>query len=302
MKNFSLSELRAGDLKSIELQGSLLVKNLKVGELAIDSKTFHYWKMNGLIGVVDKGKWARISFVEYVWLKALGSMRSFGCSLKLMQKIFEDQFIKAYETNLFKRTLEDNLAYYYNLSKIRPLDSKEAELIHAHEATLNDPLVMMALRTEISYFYQLILTTINKGVETGFVIYADQSYDVMDGSEKKIDFNRPYLFIPLSPLIAQIFDEEDKDDFINKTGVLNEQEMWIIKELRSENIEKLTITFNPQNGKMTKVEYDRTGLLDKNKSKEIMRQLGLQNYTTIKLSTRTGTTLSYNKTEKRYFK
>lgn len=303
MKTISLPEIRINDLKAIELQGSLLAKNLRFKDLKdIDSKTFHYWKMNGLLGMVDKGKWAQVSFVEYTWIKVLQTMRQFNCSLKLMQNIYQNQFTKAYEENLYKKTLEDKLAYYYNIRKIRPLEPDEAELLLLHEDTLNNPLIMMALRTEISYFYQLMLTCINKGIETGFVIYADQTFDVLDGTNKEINFNKPYLLIPLSPLIATIFNEGDKAEFIQNTGVLNEQELWIIKELRNQNIEKLTIFFNSENKKISKVEFDSTKLLDENTSKDIMRQLGMQNYSSIKLSTRNGTTLTYNKTEKKYFK
>lgn len=302
MKKISLSEIRRNDLKSIEIQGSLLAKELRVKDTGIDSKTFHYWKIHGLVGIVDKGKWARISFVEYVWLKVLESMREFGCSLKLMRRIFEDQFIKAYDDNLFERTLTDNVAYYYNLSKIRSLAPEEMQILELNKQTLNDPLLMMALRTEISYFYQMVLTSINNGVETGFIIYGDDTYAVMDGSENSIDFNKPYLFIPLSHFIAEILYEEEKEKFIEKTGLLNEQEIWILKELRNKNIEKLTITLDAKNGKVTKVEYDRTGLIEGSKAKEIMQKLGMQNYSSIKLSTRSGTTMTYNKTEKRFFK
>lgn len=302
MKQIPIQDFRNNDLKSIELQGSLLAKNLKFKDLNLDSKTFHYWKMNGLIGTVDQTKWAQLSFVEYIWIKVLQTMRQFHCSLKLMQNIYQNQFIRAYEENLYKNTLEDNLAYYYNIRKIRSLEANEAELLRQHENTLNDPLIMMALRTEVSYFYQLILTCINSGNETGFVIYADQTFEVLDGTKKELNFDKPYLLIPLSPLIATIFSEKDKDQLINSTGILNEQELWIIKELRNQNIEKLTIFFNSENKKILKVEYDSSKLLDPNKSKDIMRRLGMQNYSSIKLSTRNGTTLTYNKTEKKYFK
>lgn len=303
MRKVSLPEIRDNELKSIELQGSLLAKNLRFKDLKeIDSKTFHYWKMNDLLGMIDKGKWAQISFIDYIWIKVLQTMRQFNCSLKLMQKIYQDQFTKAYEDDFYKKTLEGNLSEYYNMSKIRPLAPEEAKLLRLHENTLNDPLLMMALRTDVSYFYQLVLTTINRGVETGFVIYADQTFEVLDGTNKEINFNKPYLLIPLSPLIATIFNEEDKDQFIQNTGVLNEQELWILKELRNKNVEKLTIFLNPENKKISKVEFDSSKLLDQSKSKEIMRQLGMQNYSSIKLSTRNGTTLTYNKTEKKYFK
>ena len=59
--------------------------------------------------------------------------------------------------------------------------------------------------------------------------------------------------------------------------------------------------FRIKSRKVTKIEYDKTGLMNGDKAKEVMRILGLKNYSTIQLKTRTGTSLSFTKTETKYF-
>ncbi len=303
MNKISLAEINQNTAKAFELQGSLLMsKNLTVKQTGIDSKTFHYWKMNGLLGTIEEGKWARISFIEYVWIKTLKCLRDYGCSLQLMKNIFKAQFLDAYEANLYKKIVQDNLAYYYNLKKIRKLDEQEVELMQVIEKVNKDPLLMSALRTEVSHFSGLILTCLNAGLETGFIVYQDESFAVMDGTNKSFDFNQPYLFIPLSHFITEILLEEDKAEFVENTGVLNEDEMWVLTQLRKKNIQKISITIDHKSGKYVKIECEQNGHVDGSKAKEIMKLLGLQNYESIELSTRTGTSLSFTKTHKRYFK
>lgn len=316
MKTKKLSTIRGNDLQSIQHQGALLSRTLRLKDTGINSKIFHYWKMNGLVGTLEQGKWADISFVELLWLRTLETMRKFGCSLNLLKNIYSDLFLKAYEMNLGKNTLEDNIAYYQNLQRIRPLTIEEKNQLELSLHTLNDSLIMMALRTEISYFYQFILKTINQGIETGIEIFEDESYqfferndeaEFLDKSKSVININyksnnetRPHLYIPFSSMIAEIIEDADKDELIEGIGLITREELWIIKELRNKNVNKITISFDHKSKKPSKIEFDSGGTIDGNKAKEIMRILGLSNYNSIKISTRSGTSLSYNKTVRKY--
>jgi hypothetical protein len=173
---------------------------------------------------------------------------------------------------------------------------------------------MMALRTEISYFYQFILTTINQGIETGIEIFEDESYQFFERNDQgekpssaiNIKYNsnfetRPHLYIPFSSLIAEILEEADKDDLIQHIGLISSDELRIIKELRNKNVNKIIISFDDKSRKPSKIELDSGGIIDGNKAKEIMRILGLSNYNSIKISTRSGTSLSFNRTVRKNF-
>jgi len=299
MRQIPLSEIRGTDLRAVELQGSFLERNLKLRDTGIGSKTFHYWKMNGLISFIGNSTWAEINFVEYVWLKVLDTMRGFGCPIKLMQQIHEDQFIKAYEEDLGSRTLEENIAYYKSLQKIRKLDKDEQDRLDASLERSNDPFLKIGLRTEISYFYQILVACIVHGRETGIEIYPNGTYKMIRGEEDRDKLRRPHIHIPFSYYIAELFTDEDKLEFITKVGLVNADELRLIQELRKENVEKITITIDKESGKPKKIEYDRGGLIEGHKAKEVMRLLGLKNYSSIKLSTRNGTTLSFTKTDKK---
>jgi len=301
MKQIKLEEIQKNDFNGLELRGSLLERNIKLRDTDFKSKTFHYWKMNGLISFVAEGKWAEISFIEYLWLKVLESMRDFGCSIKLMQKIYYDQFIKAYEEDLSKNTLIDNIVFYKSLSKIRNLDEQETLRLHYCEQTLNDPYINIILRTEISYFYQMVSVCIETGTEAGIIIYQDETYVMLGDNNMLVDRARPHIYIPISHFIADLFIDEGKVKFINQLRLFSEDELRLVKELRNNNVERVTIVYDKEARKVTKIEYDKTGLMNGDKAKEVMRILGLRNYSGIQLKTRTGTSLSFTKTETKYF-
>ncbi len=300
MKTINLKKIQANDLKGIELRGSLLAKNIKFRDTGFNSKTFHYWKMNGLISFVEEGKWAEISFIEYLWLKVLESMRGFGCSIKLMQKIYYDQFLKAYEEDLNRKTLTDNIAYFKSLRKIRELNEEEQKKLEISERNLDDPFICLHLRTEISYFYQIVSQSIYNSVESGVVIYPDETYRMFGSGFENIDRDRPHIYIPLSHFIVDLFDDEEKTEFINQLKLFSEDELRLVKELRNNNVEKVTITYDRDARKVSKIEYDKSGLINGDKAKEVMRILGLRNYSGIQLKTRTGTSLSFTKTETKF--
>jgi hypothetical protein len=67
--------------------GVLLEGVFSVKDSGIDSKIFHSWKLGGLLPNVPKGEWAKLSFIDVVWLYILETMRIFGCSRKLMKQV-----------------------------------------------------------------------------------------------------------------------------------------------------------------------------------------------------------------------
>ena len=55
--------------------GKLMEGVFSVKESGIDSKIFHSWKLEDLLPTVPKGGWADLSFIDYLWLHILETMR-----------------------------------------------------------------------------------------------------------------------------------------------------------------------------------------------------------------------------------
>ncbi len=291
-------------LNSAMSNGKLLEGVFSVKDTGIDSKIFHSWKIAGLLSTVEKGKWAQLSFIDYLWLRSLECMRKFGCSLKTMLALHEELFIKAYQENLSKKTLEANVAYLTKLSKQRPLTIEETNFLEESRNTLADKILISTTNYGVNYFYQLVLKCFIHNNEVGLVIFEDGSFTTyeltpsINKDSQPINLSIPHLLIPISYFIKQFIVAEEKEKFLNTTGLLNDQEFEVVKQLRNKNIKKITITFNEATHKIEKIEPETSGIIKGEEARRIMELLGLKNYSGIELHTRDGKSLSFTQINK----
>jgi hypothetical protein len=285
--------------------GKLLQGVFSVKESGIDSKIFHSWKLDDLLPTVPKGGWADLSFIDYLWLHTLETMRKFGCSKKLMKEICNSLFIEAYKKDLRKITLEENVKHLTNLSKKRLLTNDEDAYLKISKAELNDRIKMATTDFNINYFYHLVLKCFTNNNEVGLIIYDDGRFNTYEQASplqeviNPIDLSVPHILIPITSFILRFVADEEKDQFLIITGILNTHEYEVIKQIRNKNVIRLTVTCN-NNNKIEKIELEERGIIKGEKAKHIIQVLGLKNYTGVKYDTRDGRTLSFAKTSKIY--
>lgn len=306
MEKIDITKLKgAPTLEVVIEQGKLLDKVFRVKDTGIDSKIFHTWKMAGILDSIESGKWANMSFIEYLWLCTLESMRKFGCSHNLMKKVHYELFKKAEEDELGKKTLKENITFLKKLSKERPLFADEIHYLTESERLLNDEKLINTLRKEITYFYQLVLKCFNNNNEVGIIIYEDQSFTtyelsgIVSKSDKVLDLSVPHIKIPITSFIKNFIEDEHKSNFLQSVGLITDQEMQVIKELRKQNIRSVTIDLD-NNQNIIKIESTKTGFIHGEKARLIMNILGFNNYTGIELHTRDMKSLSFSRTKKKY--
>jgi len=285
--------------------GKLLAGVFSVKEAGIDSKIFHSWKLNELLPTVPKGAWAELSFIDYLWLRTLETMRKFGCSKKLMKHVCNALFIEAYKIDLRKVTLMDNITFLSDLKKKRPLTVNEEEYLTSCNNELKDKIKMATTNFDINYFYKLVLKCFVNNNEVGLIIFEDESFTTYelsgntDIASNPINLSIPHLLIPISSFIKIFIADEEKEQFLTTTGILNEKEYEVVKQIRNKNVKKLTISCDEKNN-INKIEPEIYGTIQGDEAKKIMQQLGLKNYSSVELHTRDGGTLSFTKTSKIY--
>jgi hypothetical protein len=156
---------------------------------------------------------------------------------------------------------------------------------------------------DINYFYQLVLKCFINNNEVGLVIFEDGRFNTyelsstLQNESNPIDLSVPHLLIPITSFIKRFVADEEKDQFLTTTGILNDQEYEVIRQIRNKNVNRLTITCN-KNNKIGKIELEETGTISGEEAKRIIEHLGLKNYTGVKYDTRDGRTLSFTHTSK----
>lgn len=304
----SVSEISSETINGALKKGELLrEKRFSLADAGIDSKLFSSWKAKGLAGFIEKQKWTKVSFIELLWIKTLQSMYNLGCSFELMKNVYDYFFTRAFEENLAAKNLKENLVYYKTLATQRPLTEEEEIMLSQLELFHQDKKIIESLRTEISHFYLLVLECFKYRAESGLIIFENKTFTsfvndparVKSGA-KVAELNVPHIYIPISSFIIDFITDEEKADFLVPCGILDEDEMRILRELRNKNIRSLKISFREKDHAIEKIESDKYGIISGAKAREIMAILGLKNYMGIELNTRDGKTLSFKRTEKEF--
>ena len=221
-----------------------------------------------------------------------------------MKAVCKKLFYNAYEVNLGKLTLEENHAFLTNLASRRPLTFQEEQYLNSTKQVLNDIVYMSVLNRGINYFYQLVTNCFIENNEVGLVIYLDGSfstYELTNNVNKgnlNANLSVPHILIPISSFITKFIIDDEKEEFLNQTGVLNEQEFEVIKLIRKKNVKRITVTLN--NKIVQKIETEETGLIHESDVEALKQILCLKQYDSIELNSRDARTMSFTKTKRIY--
>lgn len=308
MDKISLHHFNSPGLKGEMVRGYTLYSEIfNYKDAGVDNKTLNAWKLNGLLNFVEKGKWARFSFSGLIWLQMLETLRKFGCSVKVMKSLYQAYFQKSLDENLAKKNLEIQKKELSDLQKIRTLTIEESETLQQLKQILSDPRLLSVLQNEISAFSELLMICLTERVETGIILFEDGSfydYVLNDEAENNQGNNvypeKPHIKIQLTSYLLNFLSDESRSEFIVGSKLLSDNEYKVIKEMRNRNLKSLTVYFN-NNKDVTRIDSDYEGLVKDDEAKKIMKLLGLHNYSSIELKTRDSKTLSFTRTEKKYF-
>lgn len=305
MKKVTPSELNNPlSLNHVVNRGALLEGVFSVSDSKIDSKIFHSWKIADLLPTVPKGGWAKLSFIDLLWLETLETMRRFGCSRNLMKAVCKKLFYDAYEVNLGKLTLEENYTYLKNLASKKPLTFEEEQFLNEITYLVNNSVYMSTLDRGINYFYHLVTICFIENNEVGLIIYLDGSFNTyelrnnVNEGKSNADLSIPHILIPISSFIKDFIIDDEKEEFLNQCGVLNDSEFEVIKLIRKRNIKSLTVTL--ENKVVQKIETEESGFVDENDVKLLKKILGLKEYDSIEINSRDSRTMSFRKRTKIY--
>lgn len=288
----------------------LFNKQITLKEAGIEPKLFTFWRREGLIDFVPEGKWARLNYIQVIWLKILLSLREFGYPLTKLKIIHEHFFMRSYKDNVAKRKLQSTEKELAAKVGIGQATEQEEERLEQIRGTLRDPRLLHILSADITYFSELLIECLHHGTETGILIfddgsvaeYVNEKYYYIDEKgnyhefNHKLEFHPPYIYVPLAYYIIQFLSDDRLYKYIPQLNLLSEDELRVLREMRNHNVREITIEINK--GNITRIESTTGGIIPQDKVKEVCKLLGLKNYERITLETRDEKTVSFKKTRK----
>src|SRR5579862_2887474 len=293
-----------------EFEDLLFKRNISVEEAGIDPTIFAFWRRQGLIDFVAERKWARLSYVQVIWLKVLLTLRDFGVSVAKLKSIHKHFFVLAYKNQLAKRIFEDIKTDLTRKKDEGTINSIENSKLEEILMVLRDRKLLYVYSREITYFSELVRVCLQSGAETGILVFVDGSvaeyfagrYRYLDENGEywplleKLPFHPPYIFLPIAYFLDEFLSDEALSKYIPELNILTEDEQLVLREMRDKNVSEISITF--ENGKPKRFDFTRSGTINDKDAAEIREILRIKNYERITLDTRNEKSLSFKRTRK----
>jgi hypothetical protein len=254
-----------------------------------------------LLPFISRGKWIKLSFAQLIWIRILDTLRSFGYSLADTKRICEYFFKDAYDDGLPESNIKENTEVLAKKKLAGTISDDELIMLKKIEEIGNDKALLYTLKVDINYLTNLVASSLSSGEEAGILIFphgevgehlGDQYFS---HNKKSIDPKKPHIYLSIRHFLEEFIDSEELNSLI-MPQLLNDDEKFVLKELRNKNVSELTIKRNGD--KPFRIESSKGGVITGDEVKKIKRILGLNNYEEIKISTRDDKTLSFKRTKK----
>jgi hypothetical protein len=277
-----------------------------IGVIGVEKAQVAYWRREGLLPFVEKGKWANVSFVEAIWLMVLNDLRRFGVGTDVMKNLKAYFIDRAYRDNVPKQNLLHNKALLQKKKDVGTLSEEDKRTLTIIEQVLGDSKLLHAFQFDVNYFSNLITESVAFKLEAAILIFLDGQVvqqvfgGVQSSNGAEVDFSRPHLRLSLTHYLRTFIHSEELTGFLLLTHLFNEDEERVLREMRNKNVHEITITM--KDGKPQRIDAQKNGQLAGAEADRVRQLLALKNYESITLNTRDEKTLMFKKTTKQILK
>lgn len=261
-----------------------------------------YWRRHGLLPFIEEGKWAKLSFMQLIWLRILDDLRQIGFPLTKMLMLCDYLFKDAYKNQLPEVNLRYNKEIIVKKLKAGTNTEDDDLLLAQIENTLKYPKALQILKFDVNYLSTMVANSISNNKEGIIYIFFDGRVweflgnDYIGHNKNDIDRYEPHICINITHYLREFINNEELSGLF-MPQILNEDELKVLSEMRRKNVKQITIY--KDNNLMPRIESTRTGKLTAEQTSEIKKVLGFKNYEQIILDTIDEKTLSFKRIKKK---
>ena len=276
-----------------------------LNEVGIRMPLLAFWRKQGFLPFIEKGKWAKVSFMQFLWIAVLEAVHNLGLPLSRMKDLTDYFIIRAYHDDLPKRNLEHNREVLEKKARLTPLTTEELQLLFDIKQRLKSEVLLYSDKWDVNYFSNLVTRVIHEEKEGGILIYPDfiaeyvqRSYWVFPA--RQVNLEIPHVTIPLTGFLRPFIKNDSLASFEKFHEFLNKDEEAVLKALRTNTIKSINIT--KASGGSFRIDTTKTGQLTSEEASEIKRILGVKNYESITLDTNDTKTLRFKRVTKSLYR
>jgi|694.fasta_scaffold38326_6 hypothetical protein len=266
------------------------------------SEFFPFWRRNGLMPFIPKGKHnVEISFAQVIWLRILDHLRALGYGVSDTAQLCDRLFKDAYLEELPKKRIK----YHYDRLREKELaqtiSEDERETLLRLNQMLDDSIFLYGLKFEMNFLTELIIWCLDNNQEAGILVFPGgicmkrMGEDYYYFSEVSADRSAPHIYLSIYYFLKEFIQSEDLD-LIRIPGLLNENEKKVFAALKNRNISELTIKL--LDGKVVRVDSKSIKQISGDAAKKIRLAIGLGQYEEVTLAVRGVDAITFQKLNK----
>lgn len=219
-------------------------------------RTVLHWDQQGLLEHSrEESQWRRYDYIQYVWIKIIDDLRTFGVPIPIIQQVKKDILDKI---NL--KWLFDLLKLHIEQAEHIRNDQHKQDLLdflHSEEyEKLDDTL-------SVSILELLIVETLTNKVPVSLVIFSDgsllplienKSIELALSDREKLTY-QTHVKVSISHILKSFLSETKESFFIPQLNILEENEKKLLEIIHSGEYETITIHF--KNKKMQQIDLSK---------------------------------------------
>jgi hypothetical protein len=292
--------IKLNNMDLFEYYPKIAEKKIPLSLLGISSRVYSNWKKEGLLYYnteeiaesESKRQWVYLNVFDALWLSIIAELRNLNLDLDTIRELKEFLFSNAeLDTNkidsISKEDFVDSIINYF-----------PAE----HKDTAKQLLMTTIINSEIDFFFKkissIILSVLVRGIAVSIIIKKSSEYLEFfivnqekaispDEKEKKFAFysdqfaNSTFINIPITPLLHNLFENENFDTYSLDYGLYTKAEKSILNALNDDDVKEIKISKHTS-GTMTLNVTSQKEIKD-NSAKELRKIIGLKQYEKIEV-------------------
>lgn len=271
------------DTRSLEAMGNLMEtiskERLSSRTLGVSYRTICHWDEKGIIRFSRENAEAnrKYSFVDYVWIKVVEELRSFGVELPIIQKIANEIYSPIPIKGIFSMVAESQ-------STIDTLtasnESEKAEMLAFLKSGEFQEADFSELEKTFNYLHLLVAEIITTKKPVSIIVFKNgEWFPYIKENEhlysEDLLYKKEYesqVSVSLTNLIFNFMLEENMAEFSREVNLLTLQEINVLNTVVKGEYKKITVLYKSKKNPPTEI------LNTKNAQQELTKLFRKKNY------------------------
>src|ERR1035437_5383567 len=233
--------------KLAELYEVMTEERLSAKEIGINYRVINHWDEKGIIRFkrATIGGNRKFSFVDFIWIKIVEELRSFGVQLPIIKKIADN----IYEPLPMKELMEN---FANNLDSVKNYEGESKdEFINFIKSGAYKEADFLEMDFSFSYLHVLIAEAIATRTPTTLIVFSDgEWFPYIKENEhlypKELLYKKEFssqVRISITDLIFKFILEDYLTEYFNELHLFTYQESKLLYHIKSGTYKKVLVLF-----------------------------------------------------------